>query len=67
MINPDSAVVAYCAPGLKEYASRLLDDSGEVYREVIERPDMSGRLDVKLEVDAEWYYRSHDLDPDSRP
>jgi hypothetical protein len=60
MVNPDSAVIAYCAPGLKEYASRLLDDSGEVYREVIESPDMVGRMDVRLETDPSWYTRPHD-------
>lgn len=65
MINPDSAVIAYCAPGLKAYASKLLDDSGEVYQQVIERPSMAGRTDVVLETDPGWYTRPHAAD--SRP
>jgi hypothetical protein len=44
-------VVAYCAPGLKEYATRLLDSRSEQYREVVEHPWMEGRTDVILAVD----------------
>ena len=53
-LNPDSAVIAYCAPGLKEHAARLLDAQGEVYREIIEHPWMPGRTDVILATDPDW-------------
>ena len=49
--DPDSPVTAYCAPGLAGYAERLLDTSGEIYREVIEHPGMAGRTDVILAAD----------------
>jgi len=55
----DSPVVAYCAPGLKNYATRLLDSSGERYREVIEHPGMAGRTDVILATDPGWYTKHH--------
>lgn len=51
MTEPDSSVVAYCAPGLKNYAARLLEDRGERYREIIEHPWMYGRADVILATD----------------
>jgi hypothetical protein len=60
--DPDSPVVAYCAPGLKAYAERLLDTSGETYREVIEHPWMAGRADVILAVDRfPWIDTTADL------
>jgi hypothetical protein len=52
LIDPDTPVVAYCAPGLKDYATRLLEHNGETVREVIEHPHMAGRLDVVLMVSA---------------
>ncbi len=48
-LDPDSPVVAYCAPGLMGYAERLLES--EVYRELIEHPWMTGRTDVILATD----------------
>jgi hypothetical protein len=47
-------VVAYCAPGLKGYATRLLETNGERVREVIEHPYMAGRTDVILTTDPFW-------------
>lgn len=48
------AVVAYCAPGLKEYATRLLETNGDRVREVIEHSCMAGRTDVILATDPDW-------------
>jgi hypothetical protein len=59
LINPDSPVAAYCAPGLKAYATRLLEDRGEVVREVIEHPWMAGRTDIILATDPGWHTRPH--------
>jgi len=56
-INPDSAVAAYCAPGLKGYAASILGN--EEVREIIEDPEMAGRTDVILAVDVAWYTRPH--------
>ena len=51
LIDPDSAVVAYCAPGLKDYAARLLECKGEVVREIAEHPWLAGRTDIILAAD----------------
>lgn len=59
LINPDSPVAAYCAPGLKSYATRLLQCRGEVVREVIETSAMAGRADVILATDPDWHTRYH--------
>lgn len=50
-LDPASPVAAYCAPGLAAYAERLLDTSGETYREVIEHPWMAGFTYVVLAAD----------------
>jgi hypothetical protein len=57
-INPDSAIVAYCAPGLKEYVATTLGD-GEEIREIIEAPWMINRTDVILATDPGWYTKPH--------
>ena len=49
--DPASLVVAYCAPGLKGYAARLLETNNDVVREIIEHPYMKGRTDVVLTTD----------------
>jgi hypothetical protein len=59
-INPDSAVAAYCAPGLKEYAISLLGN--EEVREVIEDPNMAGRTDVVLATDPGWLTKPRDVE-----
>lgn len=46
--GPDSAVTAWCAPGLAGYAARLLESAGETVREITEHPWMAGRTDVIL-------------------
>jgi hypothetical protein len=57
IIDPNSAVVAYCAPGLKYYViSALLEY--ETVREVIEDPAMTGRTDVVLSADP-VYTKAH--------
>ena len=52
--DPVTAMTAYCAPGLKDYAIRLLESNRERVREVIEHPYMAGRLDVILTTDPDW-------------
>jgi len=52
--DPTELVVAYCAPGLKNYAERLLATNGDRIREVIEHPYMTGRTDVILTTDPSW-------------
>lgn len=54
-VEPESVVTAYCAPGMAEYAARLLEMRGERYREVVEHPYMAGRLDVVLATDPGWW------------
>jgi hypothetical protein len=54
LIDPGSAVTAYCAPGLKNYATSLLEHRGEVVREVAEHPWMAGRTDIILAADPDW-------------
>jgi hypothetical protein len=49
---PVNPVVAYCAPGLRGYAIRLLETNGDQVREVIEHPWMTGRTDVIIAVGA---------------
>ena len=44
--DPAHLVVAYCAPGLKNYATRLLETNGDRVDEVLEHPSMVGRADV---------------------
>jgi hypothetical protein len=46
--DPADAIVAYCAPGQKDHAVRVLADRKERYREVIEHPYMTGRSDIIL-------------------
>lgn len=60
--DPASTVAAYCAPGLKGYAERLLDTSGETYREVIEHPWMAGLTYVVLAADPVFPLPPFDLD-----
>jgi hypothetical protein len=48
----DDLVVAYCAPGLKNYATRVLQSNGEHVREVIEHAYMAGRTDIILATDT---------------
>jgi hypothetical protein len=52
--DPAELVVAYCAPGLKNYATRLLETNGDRVREVIEHPAMAGRTDVILTTGPLW-------------
>src|SRR5215472_14292512 len=52
--GPAELVVAYCAPGLKNYATRILEANGERVREVIEHPYMTGRTDIILTTDPDW-------------
>jgi hypothetical protein len=52
--DPAEMITAYCAPGLKGYATRLLESNRERFREVIEHPYMSGRTDVILATDPNW-------------
>ena len=52
--DPAELVVAYCAPGLRNYATRLLETNGERVREVIEHPYMAGRTDVILVTNPAW-------------
>lgn len=52
--GPAELVVAYCAPGLKDYATRLLETNGDRVREVIEHPWMAGHLEVILTTDPSW-------------
>jgi hypothetical protein len=49
VIDPNSAVVAYCAPGMKDYVTSVLDH--ETVREVIEDPAMTGLTNVRLVAD----------------
>ena len=64
--DPASLVVAYCAPGLAAYAARLLEDNGDVVREIIETQAMAGRTSVILATDpvfplpADWTYLGPD-------
>jgi hypothetical protein len=60
----ETAVVAYCAPGLKGYATRLLASNGDQVREVIEHPWMTGRTDVILMVDDPYWPLGGSRDPD---
>ena len=53
--DPAEPVVAYCAPGLKDYAARILEANGERVREVIEHPYMAGHTDIILTTDPDWY------------
>ena len=46
--GPPWPVVAYCAPGLKAYAERLLETTGDQATAIIEHPYMAGRTDVIL-------------------
>lgn len=46
--DPVRLVVAYCAPGLKDYVSRLLEADNEQVSEIIEDPDMKGRTDFMI-------------------
>jgi hypothetical protein len=55
--DPAELVVAYCAPGLKGCAERLLESNGERVREVVEHPYMTGRTDVILTTDGNWISR----------
>lgn len=64
-INPGSPVTAYCAPGLRGYATRLLEHTGDEVREVIEHPWMAGRTDVILATGPGWHTRPRD--PRDRP
>lgn len=59
LINPDSPVTAYCAPGLTAYATALLESRGEVVRAVVEHPWMTGHTDVMLATDPDWHTRPH--------
>ena len=49
--DPAERVTAYCAPGMKEYATRLLESRGEGFREMIEHPYLAGHMSVILTTD----------------
>ena len=53
--DPAELVTAYCAPGLKDYATRLLESRQEGFREVIKHPYMTGRTGVVLTTDPNYW------------
>ena len=52
--DPAELVTAYCAPGLRDYATKVLESRQERVREVIEHPYLAGHLDIILTTDPCW-------------